>query len=312
MLSRIADTVYWMGRYMERTSGMLQAIRINYIASQDEVLNFSWKALLHTYGDLSAMALAEVERDSLKVMEHLLLDRMNAASAINNITQGRENARAIQDHITREVWQCLNDYYHLIREPALQQQLRAGDPVSAIDILIKQGLLFNGTSKNTLSRDECYTYLHIGKFLERAIHVADMVRIKFGELVTTETQMAPEIYSLRYLLYSLFGFEVYMKVYKGNFNADNVLDLLLYSPYFPHSLLYSLHQLHKYFERLKPESLPESYEQLEFLIGKAMNNAKYSNVVAGDTAALNKFLIQTRNELIEIGSAFSKYYFGNS
>ena len=311
MLSRVADTIYWMARYTERTNGMLQVLRTNYISSQDEIIDFSWRPLLNTYAtQLTKKELEVVEKDTTKVFEYLVLDKMNSSSAYNNILRARENARAIQDHITKEVWQCFNNYYHFIRNPELEMQIRTGDPVSAIDGLIRHGLLFTGTVKNTMTRDEGYTFLHIGKFLERAILTADIVRIKLSE-IEEERQFAGETRGLRYLLYSLFGFEIYMRVYKGNFNMQDVLELLLKTPYFPHSLFYSINQMNRYFERLKPESVPESYEQLEFLIGKTMNNVKYTNIEANSPRMLNSFLTQTKSDLIGIAGAFRKNYFGN-
>jgi uncharacterized alpha-E superfamily protein len=113
-------------------------------------------------------------------------------------------------------------------------------------------------------------------------------------------------------LYSLFGYEIYLKTYKGNFTVDNALDLIVHNIYFPHSVLYCLQVLGKNIERLKSESLPENYEQLEFLIGKTINNIKYSNVEAGKTEILNGFLLQTRNDLFRIATSFSQYYFGNT
>ncbi len=312
MLSRVADTIYWMARYTERTNGMLQVLRTNYISSQDDIVNFSWRPLLNTYGtQLTKKELEVVEKDTTKVFEYLILDKMNNSSAYNNIMHARENARAIQDHITKEVWQCFNNYYHFIRNPELEMQIRIGDPVSVIDGLIRHGLLFTGTVKNTMTRDEGYTFLHIGKFLERAVLTTDIVRIKLSEM-QSDHQSLGEAVGLRYLLYSLFAFEIYMKVYKGNFNIHDVLELLLQSIYFPHSLLYSLNQVNRYFERLKPESLPESYEQLEFIIGKTMNNVKYSNLEVDSPKMIDLFLLETRKELIGIANSFSKYYFGNS
>lgn len=312
MLSRVADTIYWMARYMERTHGMLQIMRTNYILSQDDINGFSWKPLLNTYGsELSAEEITKTEKNTSRVLEYLVLDRDNNSSAYNNISQSRENARAIQDHITKEVWQCLNDYYHTIREPQIEKQLKNGDPVTAIDLLIKQGLLFTGTVKNTMTRDESYTYLHVGKFLERSILTIDILLMEFSERDSKSLQSVGAR-DLRYLLYSLFGYEIYMKTYKGNFSTEQVLELILYNPFFPHALMYSLYQLNKYFERLKPESVPQSYEQLEFLIGKILNNVKYSNLEADNFKQLNYFLLQTRKDLIEIGNSFSKYYFGNS
>ena len=89
-------------------------------------------------------------------------------------------------------------------------------------------------------------------------------------------------------------------------------ELILYNPDFPHSILYSLVRLYKYFTRLRSESLPENYEQMEFLIGKTMNNIKYSNVHEADLLALNAFLFKTRIDLFDIAAAFSKHYFGTT
>lgn len=139
-----------------------------------------------------------------------------------------------------------------------------------------------------MTRGEGFTYLNIGKFLERSIHSADTTRIKMSELSNNQHEAA-QVADLRYLLYSIFGFEVYLKTYKGNFTTKDVLELILYNADFPHSILYSLERLYKYFARLEPESLPESYEQLEFLIGKTMNNIKYSNVHEGDVLKINDF-----------------------
>ena len=311
MLSRVADSVFWMARYMERTNGILRLLRTNYISSQDEVKDFSWNPLLRIYSDAPPEEIEEMGNDSRKVLEHLLFDRTNGASVINNITRARENARAVQDHITKEVWQCLNDYYHLIRDRQVCLQVRQGDPVTALDSLVHHGMLYHGIVDITMARGEAFNYLNIGKCLERAILSADMLNIKLTEL-DYNLQQPVEVPALRYLLYSLSGYELYLKTHRGNFQADHVLQQILYNNNFPHSVSYCLNQLFRYFERLETESLPESYKQLEFLIGRAMNNVRYSSVKTSNGVELRNFLQQTRNELFGIAAAFNQYYFGNS
>lgn len=311
MLSRVADSVFWMARYMERTNGTLRLLRTNYVSSQDEVKDFSWQPLLRNYSDAPAIEIAAIGNDSPKVIEHILLDRNNGASVFNNITRARENARAVQDHITKEVWQCLNDYYHLIRDNQIHQQVEYGDPVTALDTLIHHGMLYHGTVDVTMARGEGFNYLNIGKFLERAILSADMLNIKLTEL-DYNLQQPVEAPALRYLLYSLSGYELYLKTHRGNFQVDHVLQQILYNESFPHSVSYCLKQMLRYFERLETESLPESYKQLEFLIGRAMNNVKYSIIKHSDSEGFRNFLHQTRQELIGIAAAFNQYYFGNS
>jgi uncharacterized alpha-E superfamily protein len=311
MLSRVADSVFWMARYMERTNGMLRVLRTNYISSQDEVKDFSWQTLLQNYSDAKPEKIKAIGNNSVKVLEHLLLDKDNGASVFNNITRARENARAVQDHITKEVWQCLNDYYHLIRNKLIHSQVKQDDPVTAMDSLIYQGMLYHGIVDVTMARGEGFTYLNIGKFLERALLSTGMLNIKLTEL-NYKLNQPGEVTALRYLLYSLSGYELYLKTHRGNFQADHVLQQIIYNDGFPHSVAYCLKQLFRYFERLETESLPESYKQLEFLIGRTMNTVKYSTIRVADGEGLNKFLQQTRQELFGIAAAFNQYYFGNS
>jgi len=296
---------------MERTNGMLRMLRTNYVASQSEEIAFSWKSVLQTYGDKKPDEIEKIEFSSHQVLEYLLLDKEHVGSVINIITQARENARSVQDHITKEVWQCLNEYYHLVKEVQIEKNIKQGDPLTALDSLIRHGMLYHGTVDITMAREEGFNYLNIGKYLERAILSADMINIKLNEM-GYNIQLPVEAPQWRYLLYSLSGYELYLKTNRGMIKPDNVLQQILYNQAFPHSVLYCLQQLNRYFERLKTESLPDSYNRLEFLIGKGMNNVKYSNTQNKDGAALQEFLSQTRYELFEISGSFSKYYFGVS
>ncbi|MBO2012416.1 alpha-E domain-containing protein [Hymenobacter negativus] len=311
MLSRVADTIYWLARYLERSQAMLQVLRINYIASQDEQAFEGWRPLLYTYGDLTEEEITATVGDTAQVLGHLIFDRDNAVSVYNNIVQGRENARAVQDHITKEVWLSLNDYYHAIRQEDVARLVQVEDPVSGIDFLFKQGLLFAGTVQHTMPRDEGYVFLSMGKYLERALQTADIMRLK-QEAFAPNTEPHHSAAGLRYLLYALFGYELYTKTYKGVITPENVLEMLVYDEDFPHSLAYSLGQLQRYCERLRDQSLPESYDHLHFLIGKAKNNVAYSSFQARNGPALAQFLQQTRSELFEVAGALNTHYFGNS
>ena len=308
MLSRVADTIYWLGRYMERTQAMLQVLRIQYIASQDEPKYWGWQPLLHTFGDLSEKEIAKRAPHTPQVLHHLVFDRENGASVYHNIVRGRENARAVQDHITKEVWQSLNDYYHLIRRDDMAHQTLGEDPVSGLDALLQQSVLYVGTVQNTMPRDEGYLYLKLGKFLERSLQTVDLLTLNQHLFDQPDGAHSPE---LRYVLFGLLGYELYVKTYQGQLDAGSVLELVLYNPDFPHSLRYSLGQLLRYCERLKDKSLPESYEQLRFLIGKARTTVAYSTLRGQQDGGLEKFLGQLKGELLDIAGALSSLYFGN-
>ena len=311
MLSRVANSICWIARYMERTNGMLRLLRTNYISSQDEVTDFSWQSVLRLYSDLPASQTEQIKNNSSKVLDHLILDVSNTASVCNNIYRSRENARAAQDHITKEVWQCLNDYHHLIRDQQIHNQIRYGEPLTPMDALIQHGMLYYGTVDSTMARGEGFNYLNVGKFLERAILSADMLNIKLAEL-NDDPGRPPDGVEWRYLLYSLSGYELYLKTYQGKFETKNVVEQVLYDTNFPHSVLYCLQQLTRYFERLKEESLPDSYSEVEFRIGKTTNHVKYSNIENAGEKAQQIFLDEVRRQLFQIANAFSQYYFGNS
>jgi uncharacterized alpha-E superfamily protein len=311
MLSRVADSIFWMARYMERTNGMLRMLRTNYVASQSEENAFSWKSVLQTYSSKTVAEIEEMEYSSQKVIEHLLIDKNHLGSVINIITLARENARSVQDHITKEVWQCLNEYYHLIKEPQIETNIQKGDPISVLDVLIRHGMLYHGTVDITMAREEGFNFLNIGKFLERSILSADMINIKLAELhFDLEQQLEEQPW--RYLLFSLSGYELYLKTNRGSVEPNKVIQQVLYNPSFSHSVLYCLNQLTRYFERLKEESITEIYNEMEFLIGKSMNHIKYSNAQTQSGSSLKNLLAQLKNELFYISSSFSKNYFGVS
>jgi uncharacterized alpha-E superfamily protein len=310
MLSRVAESIFWMARYMERTNRMLRMLHTKYVSSQDEINDFSWNSVLQTYSDKPEAEYKLIETNSAKVLEHLIIDKDNSSSIINNITRARENARSVQDHITKEVWLCLNEYYHLIREADIEKNIRYGDPITSLDLLIRHGMLYNGTVDITMAREQSFNFLNIGRFLSRAIISIDLLTIKLKEYDYDLEKYADDP-SWRFLLYSLSGYELYNKRNRGTLDAGLVIEHVLYNTDFPHSLLYSLNMLSRYFGRLKTESKPANFAHLEFLIGRCSNNIKYSSL-SNNSKLLKEFLPQTKNELFEIASTFNKFYFGNT
>jgi uncharacterized alpha-E superfamily protein len=294
---------------MERTNGMLRLLRTSYISSQDEIKNFSWMPILSHYSD-EEFQLKNDPHDSIKVIYHLLLDKENDASVLNDITRARENARAVQDHITKEVWQCLNDFYHLIRNEHISRLIHEGDIQGALDSLIAQGWLYYGVVDTTMARGNGFSFLSLGKFMERALLSTDSLSIKLEE-IKNYTDHSIEIPALRYLLYSLSGYELFLKTNRGTFKSNLVFQQIILNPYFPHSILYCLVRVSRYLQRLGPESLPEAFEQLDFMTGKLMNTVKYAPTNIQKGPELNQLLEQTREGLFEITNALNKHYFGH-
>jgi len=307
MLSRVADSLYWMSRYMERADGILRMLKINYASSQDDLHDFSWAPVLEIFTYLEDEQYSVIGNDSRTVLQYMVTDKENPNSVLNIVTKARENARSVQDHITKELWQCLNDFYHTVRDENLVQWLDREDPVSVLDILIKQGLLYYGTIDITMSRGEGYAFINLGKFIERATQSADILDVKFSDenydITTADTTY------WKYLLMSISGYELYLKTYRSGFEARNVVELIVLNRDFPRSVLYSINQMMRYFTRLKSDRNVESYQKIEFLIGKLKSKINYSTTDSILKQDLHEYLEEVKTDLNEIGATLNQKYF---
>jgi uncharacterized alpha-E superfamily protein len=296
-----------MSRYMERTDGILRMLRINYASSQDDLQDFSWKPVLRIFTYLDEERAAAIARHSRGVLQYMVTDKENSNSVLNIVTHARENARSVQDHITKELWQCLNDFYHTIREEQVVRGLYTDDPVSILDVLIRQGVLYYGITDITMARGEGYAFLNIGKFIERGVQSADILDIKFSDLQYDFTRTDTTYW--KYLLLSISGYELYLKTYRSGFDARNVVEQIILSPDFPRSILYSISRLQLHFERLKGERNREAYQKVNFMIGKIHSRIKYSTVDSILEQGLHAYLSRVKEELYEVGNTLNQHYF---
>jgi uncharacterized alpha-E superfamily protein len=307
MLSRVADSLYWMSRYMERTDGILRMLKINYASSQDDAQEFSWKPVLRIFTYLDEERSAAMARQTRAVLQYMVTDRENTNSVLNMVTKARENARGVQDHITKELWQCLNDFYHAVREDQLVRILHKEDPISVLDVLIKQGLLYYGITDITMSRGEGFAFLSLGKYLERGVQSADILDVKFSDPQFDFSRTDTTYW--KYLLLSISGYELYLKTYRSGFDARNVLEQIVLNEDFPRSVIYSVERLQRYFERLKNDRNKESWKKIDFMIGRINSKVKYSTVDSILRQGLHAYLNGVKEELYEVGNALNQHYF---
>ena len=296
---------------MERTDGILRMLRINYASSHDDVQAFSWRPVLKIFtflNDDEANALAHNTRG---VLQYMVIGKDNTNSVLNMVTLARENGRSVQDHITKEMWQCLNDFYHAVRQEALAEWLQKEDPVTILDMLIKLGVLYVGTTDITMARGEGNSFINIGKYLERAIQSADILDVKFSN-VNYDLDETKDTTYWKYLLMSISGYELYLKTYRGGFEAKNVMGQVVLNEQFPRSVLYSITRLDRYFGRLKNERNTADFNQIDFMIGKLKSKVKFSTPDAIIGEGLHLFLNETKNALFVIGDTLNQKYFANN
>src|ERR1700761_8175213 len=311
MLSRVAASFYWLSRYIERSDGMLRMLKINYASSQDTVLPFTWDPVIRIYGGLGDEEGKSLGNDSRAVLKYLVTGKTNSNSILNIITLARENARSVQEHITKDLWQCLNEYYHTIKDPKIELALQREDPITVLDILIRQVMLYYGTVEISMERGEGRSFMNIGKYLERAIQSVDILDTKFGSVSDNPDLLTDTTY-WKHLLLSLGGYELYLKTYREGFEAENVLEQVVLNNDFPRAVIYSVNNIARYFERLHNDSNLDDFKDMSFQIGRLQSNIKYSSVKTIKEEGLHQFLTQIRGQLYGIGDALNNHYFANS
>jgi uncharacterized alpha-E superfamily protein len=195
---------------MERSDGILRMLKVNYASSQDEGKDFSWKPVLRLFTYLDEAETSAMEKNTRASLKYMVIGKENHNSVLNIVIRARENARSVQDHITKELWQVLNDFYHTIKDSRLEYLLDKDDPITVIDNLIRHGLLYYATSDITMARGEGYSFMNIGKLLERALQSADIVDVKFSNLNGSFSKVSDITY-WKYLLMSISAYELYIK-----------------------------------------------------------------------------------------------------
>jgi len=311
MLSRVADAIFWMSRYMERTKMETTLLSTNYVAIQDNAIDNNWKLILDHYGDKQYIRSKNngVWKSSDTLL-HLITDKNNPSSIANSVTYARENARSIQDNITIELWQTLNNFYHSVRNEANENKIQFEDPMDVMDSIHRQCYMYYGTIDNTIDRGEGYYFMNVGKHLERAIQSIEVLILKLKE-INFDLNDDANILSFRYVLYALCGYELYGKTYRGAISNSNIIQHVLFNPIFAHSVLFSLNRIKDNFLYLKDASTAEAYAEIDFEIGRLISNFTYSKPELNDGNRLFLYLEDLKNQIIHLSNHFSKLYFGH-
>lgn len=311
MLSRVADSLYWMSRYVKRTDSILRMLKVNYASAQDDGSNFTWRPVLKifTYGEEEEFA--RIEKNTRLVLHYLITDRENPNAVVTLVTKARENARSVQDNITNELWQTLNEFYHIVRDEQLTVALQTKDPITTLDMLISRAMLYYGIAESTMFRGEGMNFMNIGKYLERATQSVDILDVKFSDL-SYDLDKTAEVTYWKHLLQSISGYALYLKTYRSGFEARNIVELIVFNNNYPLSILHSVNMLDRYFERLRESSDGSDFDHIRFMIGRLRSKLQYSNMQILSEQGLHTFLSELNHDLTMIGNALNEHYFAYS
>src|SRR5215218_7608482 len=238
MLSRTADHLFWMARYMERAENTARMLDVNYqmslLPQSVEAAEKGWKGLLsisELSGDYAKRHGAVTPRG---VMDYMVSDPKNGSSIRSCLMAARENARAVRGTLTTEVWETQNqtwlEFQRMIADDAFQRS-----PGEAFEWVKFRSHLSRGVTVGTMLQDEAFHFVRLGTFLERADNTARLLDVKFDELAPQEVE-GNEYYEWGALLRSVSAFEIYRKVYRDVITPHRVAELLILREDMPRSL----------------------------------------------------------------------------
>lgn len=309
MLSRIADSLFWMNRYMERVRSILRVTRTHYIISLDRnVEGASWKSILEIFTLLEDEKIRELENHTGRTLQYLLTASENENSVKSLVMKARENARGIQDNITKELWEEVNSFYHITNQPHFNHKLTGPDTLDVIDLFMRHNIVCTGISDITMQRGTGWEIMKMGKYMERTMETL-ILADKHCEFFKYDLQKERDITQWRFLLLSLAGYEAYLKTYRTFKHNQNVLHQVFFNEEFPHSVIYSLNMLDRCLSKLIVGNKNPEIPDLIRTFGKIHAKIKYMDPSTITTMDLQQFFFETRTEMKVLHAKQSSIFF---
>lgn len=244
MLSRVADSLYWMSRYLERAEHTVRLLSVNLNLMLDEATSSTGRRWHRVLNALNVPGDGAWSDDPYVLAQELTLNAAHAASITWCITAARENARHVREEISSEQWHWLNRLYLLVTRFRLEGSTDTQLPVFLASIY-EGSHLFQGVTDSTMSHGEGWQFIQMGRYLERAAATVKLLEVYYREFgFANQSLQGSEFVEWIGLLRSCTAFESYCKVYTADLCYDRIMEFLLLSPDFPHSVRFSVDRLH--------------------------------------------------------------------
>src|SRR5689334_5810978 len=316
MLSRTADHLFWMARYMERAENTARMLDVNYqmslLPQSEAAAEKGWRGLLsisELSGDYARRHGAVTARG---VMDYMVSDPMNGSSIHNCLKGARENARAVRGTLTTEVWETQNqrwlEFQRMVADGAFGRE-----PSDAFEWVKFRSHLSRGVTVGTMLQDESFHFLRIGSFLERADNTARLLDVKFhavdseffgatGNGNGNGKDMEFDFYHWSAILRSVSGFEVYRKAYRNVIRPEKVAELLILRPDMPRSLAACVNEV---VLNLSQVTNAQSHETLR-RAGRLRADLQYGSIEEILATGLHAYLTQFLDRVGDIGYGISR------
>ncbi len=313
LLSRVAEHLYWMARYIERAenTARLSNATSNLLLDLPRGIDLGWESLLSLMGSREQFFEHYHVADERNVMRWLQADERNPGSLLSSLSLCRENARILRDVLQRELWEEINDLYLMVKRDApVSLGRRKRYEFNRAVITRRQAIL--GFAVGTTSRDEAFQFMVIGRNLERADMSSRIVDAATVDVVHAGDELRP-FENLRWMsvLRSLTAYQMYRQHVQVRVRGPSVLRFLLQDRQFPRTVAFCLREI-QYCIEARDESyqgLPNNPEPLRVL-GRVLRKNDQADVYALVESGLHQFLDELQVGLAEIHGALATTYFG--
>jgi uncharacterized alpha-E superfamily protein len=306
MLSRTANALNWMARYVERAEAGARLAEVNLHLSLDlaGAQGAAWDAVIETTGDLKDFRERYGEATRETALRFLVLDEENPNSVGQCVRWARENARTVREHLPGEAWELLNSVYLALGTHA------GGEPGrldALLDLVKDRARELEGLLAGSLSRDEGWHFVQVGRFLERADQVSRLVDVQHAQL---EGSAADPGHELRWeaVLKSASGLTMYRRRH-GATEGRRVAQFLLLDAAFPRSVTFCLAAADQALRGLNGTPAGSFRNPAEKALGKLTAQLRFTELEDVFKGGVHQWLDQLQLDLIQVGDAINSAYF---
>jgi uncharacterized alpha-E superfamily protein len=311
MLSRVANSIYWMSRYLERAENVARFIDVNLNLTLDmpTEIGEQWAPLVNITGDLELFTKRYPAPTRENVLHFLTFDRDNPNSILSCVRHARENARSVREIISSEMWEQANRFYLLVKDAARNKSVieHQTEFYSAVKM---QSHLFDGITDATMSHGEAWHFLQVGELLERADKTSRILDVKYYILLPEARAVGTAIDNIQWaaLLKSASALEMYRKHAK-QIDPVKVADFLILNREFPRSILSCLERAALSLHAITGSSLDAFSNKAEQGLGRLLGDLNYTQIDEIIHGGLHEFLDGLQNRLNWIDDAIYETYF---
>src|ERR1700682_5712787 len=311
MLARVADSIYWMSRYVERAEDVARFIGFNLSLMLDLPVGSAqqWQPLVATTGDAAEFAKRYGAATQHDVIEFLMFDHENFNPTRPCLRAARENARSVREIISSEMWEQLNEFYLRVISAATDAGSRT-DPQDLLRSVRRAGHLFTGVTDATITHNESWTFCRLGRMLERADKTSRILDVKYFLLLPTAADVGTTSDDIQWaaVLRSASAFEMYRKAH-GRIAPDRVVEFLLLEKEFPRAIQYCLVRARESVHAMWGTRGGRFRPSVQRLFGELCSELAYSRIEAIITAGLHEYLDRLQTKMNLVGNGISETFF---